>query len=149
METKKWKLIGHSHQIADTGDYDGHYEVTNGKISLLTKDDDDEAIQPIVDALNDSGAIFYQDDFFEFENRAIKQELEQLKEKTTSQQQTIERLRRVLSRNVSILKKVIQRLDEDESVLGKHKNEGILTLGEDMIEEAEQLLNTTEPIDPK
>ncbi len=31
-----WELKGHSHQIADTGDYDGHYEITNGKISLLT-----------------------------------------------------------------------------------------------------------------
>jgi hypothetical protein len=38
-----WELKGHSHQIADTGDYDGYYEITNGKISLLTKDDDDEA----------------------------------------------------------------------------------------------------------
>jgi hypothetical protein len=55
-ESKKWKLIGHSYQIADTGDYDGHWEITDGKISILTKDDDDEeTLQPIVDALNDSG----------------------------------------------------------------------------------------------
>lgn len=24
-----WELKGHSHQIADTGDYDGYYEITN------------------------------------------------------------------------------------------------------------------------
>ena len=30
--TIEWKLIGHSYQIADTGDYDGHYEITDGKI---------------------------------------------------------------------------------------------------------------------
>lgn len=75
-----WKLIGHSHQIADTGDYDGHYEITNGKISLLTQDDDDESLQPIVDALNDSGCKFYQDDWFEFENKMLKDENAELRE---------------------------------------------------------------------
>ena len=74
-----WVLKGHSHQIADTGDYDGYYEITNGKISLLTKDDDDEALQPIVDALNDSGCKFYQDDWFKFENNILKEEISRLK----------------------------------------------------------------------
>jgi hypothetical protein len=37
-----WEFKAHSYQIADTGDYDGHYELTNGDITLLTKDDDDE-----------------------------------------------------------------------------------------------------------
>lgn len=136
METKKgkhWELIGHSYQIVYTGDYGGHYEVTNGKISLLTIDDDDEAIQPIVDALNDSGVIFYQDDFFDFENRIIKQELEQLKEKTTSQQQTIERLRKCLSNLLRVTKNY---------EVGNY-SENIY----DCYQEAEQLLNTTEPID--
>ena len=74
-----FKLVGHSGQIADTGDYDGYWEITNGKISLLTKDDDDEALQPIVDSLNDSGCKFYQDDWFEFENRMLKEEISRLK----------------------------------------------------------------------
>lgn len=74
-----WELIGHSHQIADTGDYDGHYEITNGKISLLTQDDDDESLQPIVDALNNSGCKFYQNDWFEFENKMLKDENAELK----------------------------------------------------------------------
>ncbi len=58
----KFELKSHSSQIADTGDYDGEYEITNGKVSLFTKDGDDEALQVIVDALNDSGADFYLDD---------------------------------------------------------------------------------------
>jgi len=74
-----FKLIGHSGQIADTGDYDGYYEITDGKVSLLTKDDDDEVLQPIVDALNNSGCKFYQDDWFEFENKILKDENERLK----------------------------------------------------------------------
>jgi hypothetical protein len=78
-KTTEWKLIGHSSQIGDTGDYDGHYEITDGKVSLLTKDDDDESLQPIVDALNDSGCKFYQDDWFEFENRMLKEENARLK----------------------------------------------------------------------
>jgi len=74
-----WKLIGQSHQVADTGDYDGYYEITNGDISIYTKDDDNESLQPIVDALNNSGCIFYKDDFFEYENRRLKEEIEDLK----------------------------------------------------------------------
>lgn len=71
-----WKLKPHPHQIADTG---GYYEITDDKISLLTKDDDDEALQTIVDALNDSGCKFYQDDWFEFENKILKEEIIRLK----------------------------------------------------------------------
>lgn len=74
-----WKLIGHSHQIADTGDYDGRYEITNGKISIFTQDDDDEALDTVVSALNDSGCRFYLDDWAEFENRLLKDEISQLK----------------------------------------------------------------------
>ena len=39
MMNKKWEFKTHSYQIADTGDYDGHYELTNGEISLITKDE--------------------------------------------------------------------------------------------------------------
>ena len=74
-----WELKSHSYQIADTCDYDGYYEITNGKISLLTKDDDYEVLQSIVDALNDSGCKFYQDDWFEFENNMLKEEISRLK----------------------------------------------------------------------
>jgi hypothetical protein len=56
-----WRLIGVSHPIADTGDYSGHYEITDGNMTIITHDDDAEALQPIVDALNDSGCSFYFD----------------------------------------------------------------------------------------
>jgi hypothetical protein len=56
-----WELIGVSHPIADTGDYSGHYEITDGNMAIITHDDDAEALQPIVDALNDSGCSFYFD----------------------------------------------------------------------------------------
>ena len=78
-EKQTWELKGHSYQLADTGDYDGYYEITDGKISLLTKDDDDEALQPIVDALNNSGCKFYIDDWYEIQYSLITQELENLK----------------------------------------------------------------------
>jgi hypothetical protein len=73
-----WKLIAHSHQIADTGDYDGCYEVTNGNVSLFTKDDDDEAIEPVVKALNESGINFYIDDSDKWELQAIRDENKRL-----------------------------------------------------------------------
>lgn len=58
MKNNKWELVAHNHQIADTGDYDGCYEITDGKVSIFTKDDDD-GLDDIVKALNDSGAKFY------------------------------------------------------------------------------------------
>ena len=86
-----WSLIGHSHQIADTGDFDGHYEITNGKISLLTKDDNDEALQTIVDALNNSDCKFYQDDWLEFENEMLKERNKELVSEIASLKQQIAR----------------------------------------------------------
>jgi len=74
-----WKLVGHSHQIADTGDYDGYYEITNGKVSFLTNSDDEEALFPIVKALNDSGCNFYLDDAKEIELYLLKKEHAELK----------------------------------------------------------------------
>lgn len=78
---EEWKLIGHSHQIADTGDYDGYYEITNGKVSILTNSDNDEALLPIVKALNDSGCKFYLDDAKEVELYLLKKEYTELKAK--------------------------------------------------------------------
>ena len=89
-----WRLVGHSSQIADTGDYDGHYEITNGKISLLTKDDDEEALQPVVDAFNNSGCRFYQDDWFEFENKVLKYEIKSLQSIAAVEPMTAEEAQR-------------------------------------------------------
>jgi|ERR1035437_3680399 hypothetical protein len=66
-EKPEWKLVPHFHQIADTGDYDGHYEITNGIVSIFTKDDGDDGLEAIVKALNDSECEFKLDDSKEFE----------------------------------------------------------------------------------
>ena len=76
---QNWKLVGHSHQIADTGDYDGCWEITNGKVSIFSKDDDEDVLMPIIRALNDSEASFYLDDAAEFELHLEKQTTERLK----------------------------------------------------------------------
>ncbi len=74
-----WKLIPHSYQIADTGDYDGHYEITDGKITLYVKDDDnEEPLQKVVDALNNSGCKFEVDDSAKWELEAVKRENQRL-----------------------------------------------------------------------
>jgi hypothetical protein len=78
MNTKNdWKLVSHSHQIADTGDYDGCYEITNGKISIFTQDDG-ESLEAIVTALNDSGCEFYLDDCAEYEAHLLREENKEL-----------------------------------------------------------------------
>jgi len=77
MEEKKFTLKGHSYQIADTGDYDGHWEITNGKVSLFTKDDpeDEAALKSVADSLNNSGCKFYLDDSAEIENKILQSHL--------------------------------------------------------------------------
>lgn len=74
-----FRLVAHSHQIADTGDYDGHYEITDGKISICTKYDEEGDLQPIVDALNSAGCKFYQDDSMEFELKLLKDQMDSIK----------------------------------------------------------------------
>ena len=55
-EQTKWEIKEHSMQIADTGDYgDGHVELTNGTISLVTRDGidvDNPISQVLVHMLN-------------------------------------------------------------------------------------------------
>ena len=75
----KFELISHSHQIADTGDYDGCYEITNGKISIFTKDDDDDALDKVVKSLNESGCKFYKDDSDQNHIDSLKSEIAELK----------------------------------------------------------------------
>lgn len=59
----QWKIKQHTYQIADTGDYDGCVEITNGKISLFCDCDvENEELNPIIDALNNSEIEFEIDD---------------------------------------------------------------------------------------
>lgn len=63
MEKRKreWKLLSHSHQLADTGDYDGYWEITDGHTSLFNHADEnnEEEMLTIVDALNAVAGKFY------------------------------------------------------------------------------------------
>lgn len=62
--SKQFEVKCHSYQIADTGDYDGYWEITNGEISLQTNDDGDDMdkiLGTIATALNDSECKFHLD----------------------------------------------------------------------------------------
>lgn len=59
----QWKLLPHYGQIADTGDYDGRCEITDGRSSLFAEgEDDEEVLQHIVDAMNEADCDIYVDD---------------------------------------------------------------------------------------
>ena len=87
MNNNKWDFKRHSYAIADTGDYDGYYELTNGEISLITKDDiddlsiEDSYISVIVEALNQLGANWenWEQDNLNFEIHLLKQQIQQWK----------------------------------------------------------------------
>lgn len=58
----QWRFETKSYQIADTGDYDGHVEITNGKILLVSKDDpESEAFANLVNALNQIENLYVED----------------------------------------------------------------------------------------
>lgn len=81
-EKEKWELIGHSFQIGDTGDYDGHYELTNGKVSIISEDDEEDQLQEIVDVLNKSGCTFRSDYKLENEVDYLKSQLKWFEDQT-------------------------------------------------------------------
>lgn len=74
-------------------DYDGHYEVTNGHISLCTTDDPEDitetenTLHMVVDALNHSGCKFYVNTLTEnalfIENELLKAALEDIARQRT------------------------------------------------------------------
>lgn len=63
--TPPWEYKENFHKIPMSDDYDGHYEVTNGDISLCTGDDPEDitetenTLQRVAKALNESGCKFY------------------------------------------------------------------------------------------
>ncbi len=82
MENENWDIIVHNSQIADTGDYDGYYELTNGKISLFTRDepDNDDELLSIKDILNYTNFKWYIDDSDSYILEAEKEENRKLYE---------------------------------------------------------------------
>lgn len=81
---KLWEIKSHSSQIADTGDYDGYYELTNGTVSLFSKDDidtddpDHSSINTVVSILNDLNYKWYMDDSEKFLLHLKEQEVSRL-----------------------------------------------------------------------
>lgn len=60
-----WRYEEHFHRVPMSEDFDGHYEVTNGNISLCTSDDPEDitetenTLHRVASALNESGCKFY------------------------------------------------------------------------------------------
>lgn len=92
-EKNKWEFKTHSYQIADTGDYDGHYELTNGDITLWTKDDDEETerfLRLAAHFLNKVGInlsdakvddLSYQVYLLELEKKQLQERVKELEDK--------------------------------------------------------------------
>lgn len=86
QKKSEWHVKSHSWQIADTGDMDGYWEITNGVISLRTRDEGNDEwtndapsdYQRIADALNKSGALFFEDDADAFFAQHWKSEYDRL-----------------------------------------------------------------------
>jgi len=86
----KWEVKSHSYQIGDTGDYDGYWEITNGKDSLITKEDYEDIekdLRAVVDLLNNTYANFTVDRgneaAMDAEIKWLRQEMEDLKKAQT------------------------------------------------------------------
>lgn len=100
MKSKEWKLIGHSYQIADTGDYDGKWEITDGKTSLFTSDNtDEEEMQELVNMLNSVQCNFWTN--FEDEIEFIKSQ-QAVAELTPPLPASVEDAAEQYSRNVTV-----------------------------------------------
>lgn len=90
MSNKPWRYEEHFRQLPMSSDYDGHYEVTNGDISLCTIDDPEDisdtqhTLDRVVAALNDSGCKFYVNTAAELnlhnENMLLRMALEEIAE---------------------------------------------------------------------
>jgi DNA repair exonuclease SbcCD ATPase subunit len=131
---KPYEVKAHSHQIADTGDYDGCWEITNGKISIFTKDDpEDERLQKIADTLNESECDFYLDDsdaflrhHFESENKKLNTQLSALEQTIVDQDKVILEQRKEIERleadKSNYLKQYAEVLDQNEKIAQRAKD---------------------------
>lgn len=73
-----WTLIPQSYQIADTGDYDGHYEISNGLITLGTTSDDEDSLNSLIYFLNTLEIQIYPTPNYEIELLIEKEENKRL-----------------------------------------------------------------------
>ena len=126
-ENNKWKIVGHSHQIADTGDYDGCYELTNGKISLFTKDedwmDDIEGEHPLVTTLNNMNIKWEIDDSSEFMYQAEKEWTNRLSKEVEDWKDIASNFYRALKRREYNTDEEVECLDIYDNYIKKNQNE--------------------------
>jgi hypothetical protein len=125
MESKEWEYKEHFHAIGMTGDYSGHYEVSNGHISLCTNDDPEDitetenTLQRVAKALNESGCKFYCNTTTEhklhIENMEIRYKCDELHE-TKQQADNLRKAYDELGREHQALK---ARCDKMEAALIK------------------------------
>lgn len=73
-----WTLTSQSYQIADTGDYDGHYEISNGLITLGTTSDDEDSLNSLIYFLNALEIQIYSTPNYEIELLIEKEENKRL-----------------------------------------------------------------------
>jgi hypothetical protein len=129
MEANKWEVKSHSHQIADTGDYDGYHELTNGVISLGTKEDDEETVvilQELATQLNNVGINLFdcKADDLAIDNHLIKEENEQLRQENS----------RLKQAQQAVWVKATERMPEkfSESVIVRDLRTGKVSLEKNM-----------------
>lgn len=79
-EPRIWKLIHHTEFGGESNSIESHYQLTDGKISIISYDDDRQALKSVVEALNASDCNFVQDSSLEMENKMLRDDVEYLKE---------------------------------------------------------------------
>jgi hypothetical protein len=79
-EPRIWKLIHHTILGGEIDSMESYYQITDGKISIISYDDDKQALKGVVEALNASDCSFFQDYTLEIENKMLRDDVEYLKE---------------------------------------------------------------------
>lgn len=79
-EPRIWKLIHHSILGGEIDTIESHYQITDGRISIISYDDDKQALKSVVEALNASDCSFVEDSNLETENKMLRDDVEYLKE---------------------------------------------------------------------
>lgn len=92
MHPRIWSLVLHKKQR--NNDYEEtEFEITDGNISIYSIDEDKEALNDVVHALNCSDCSFYTKDWLEIENKMLRDDVEYMRE-------TIHRLRQDRSEQI-------------------------------------------------
>ena len=110
-----WTFKSKIWAIADTGDYDGHWEFTNGNLTLISNAEmEEEDCQQLCDALNKFPGLWSPErDSAEFELQLAKRELNEIKFG-----QELNELQKTLANSVGEkLEQALDRIMEIDSIL--------------------------------